>query len=75
MFGRLNRAMIAELQERLEAAIAANQKLSQHAFLLDIQRSGRSNKFLFVRNGEVHEIETMGLLSDDIAKWKEDLLP
>jgi hypothetical protein len=35
-----------------------------------IRREGRSNKFQFVRNGEIFEIETMGLLGDDIQTWK-----
>jgi hypothetical protein len=39
--------------------------------LIDIQRNGRSNFFTFCRGNETFTIETMGLLSDDIAEWRK----
>lgn len=39
--------------------------------LVAITRNGRMNVFTFERNGEHFEIETMGMLSDDLAGWKE----
>lgn len=67
-------ARIAEAEERLARAEAAAQEMAKHAYLLGITREGRSNKFVFVRNGEMFEIETMGLLSDDVQQWRKDLL-
>lgn len=67
-------AQLAELQERLERAEAAAQEMAKHAYLVGINRDGRSNKFIFVRGGQMHEIETMGLLSDNPAQWRKDLL-
>lgn len=44
---------------------------SELATLVSIERKGRMNLFTFKRNGEVFTIETMGLLSDDIAAWRK----
>jgi hypothetical protein len=49
--------------------------MANHAFLVSIERQGRSNFFTFMRNGELIKIETMGLISDDIGQWRKDLLP
>lgn len=67
---------IKELETRLEASIAANQQLASNAFIIGIERNAgsRTNKFTFVRNGEFYVIETMGLMSDNAAQWKRDLL-
>lgn len=62
------------LQERLDVAITVNNQLANRAYLIGINREGRSNKFVFVRAGQMHEIETMGLLSDNPAQWRKDLL-
>lgn len=69
-------SQITELQQKLDAAIAANEAMQKHAYIVDIDRpaGSRVNKFLFVRNSQMHVIETMGLMSDDIAQWKKDLL-
>lgn len=67
-------AQLAEVQERLERAEAAAQEMAKHAYLIGINRDGRTNKFVFVRAGQMHEIETMGLLSDNPAQWRKDLL-
>ena len=65
---------LAEVQERLERAEAAAQEMAKHAHLIGITRDGRTNKFVFVRAGQMFEIETMGLLSDNPAQWRKDLL-
>lgn len=68
----LNR--IEELETALKLAIEANEALQSRSFLFSIEREGRTNKFTFIRNGKFHQIETMGLLSDDVPGWKEALL-
>lgn len=66
--------IIEELRERLEAAIKANEEIQKHSYLVDIDRKGRVNRFIFMRRGEIHAIETMGLISDDLPNWKRKLL-
>lgn len=63
------------LKERIKTLETAGQELAKHAFLIAIERKGRSNIFKFMVGGETYEIETMGLLSDDVAQWRKDLLP
>lgn len=67
---------VKELEARLEAAIEANKKLASHAFLIGIERraGSRTMQFTFARNGEIHQIETMALMSDNTTQWKKDLL-
>lgn len=67
-------AQLAEAQERLDRAEAAAQEMAKHAYLIGINREGRTNKFIFIRGGQMFEIETMGLLSDNPAQWRKDLL-
>jgi hypothetical protein len=63
----------AVLAETLENLTAAARAMDGRAYLFKIDRDGRTNKFTFVRGTELHVIETMGLLSDDIAQWHSDL--
>ena len=69
MFGNKKR-----IEEQLKRCVAAIEQAEKRAYLVDVNRSGRVNKFLFARNGELIEIETMGLISDDLPGWKERLL-
>lgn len=77
MFGRRRirdlENQVATLRGALISAVEANEKLSQRPFLISIRRAGRSNTFVFARNGELIQIETMGLISDDVEQWKKDL--
>lgn len=41
------------------------------AVLVDIQREGRMNVFVFVRNGATFKIETMGLMEDQPDLWRK----
>ena len=61
------------LAETLENLTAAARAMDGRAYLFKIDRDGRTNKFTFVRGTELHVIETMGLLSDDIEQWRNDL--
>ena len=38
-----------------------------------IHRDGRMNKFTFIADGQLVEIETMGLLSDNVRAWRDQL--
>ncbi len=58
----------------LDNAGKALESAQKHAYLVDIERAGRLNKFTFARDGKVYVIESMGLLSDDLREWKEKLL-
>ena len=63
-----------EMRESAQALLDSLEQLKKQAVLIGIERTGRTNSFTFVRNGEVHRIETMGLISDDLPGWKEKLL-
>ena len=65
---------IEELETALKLALDDNEMLQNRALLFSIEREGRTNKFTFIRNGKFHQIETMGLLSDDLTDWKRKLL-
>lgn len=69
-----NRRRIADLTRQLEEAHALLQKAQQSPVLIGIERDGRLNRFIFAKNGEIHKIETMGLISDNIKEWKDTLL-
>lgn len=49
-------------------------RLADRAALISIERNGRINRFLFVRNGQLLTIETMGTWDDDVEGWKKQLL-
>lgn len=65
---------VAELNRNLEQTQREFDHFKMKPFLTSIEREGRLNKFTFMRNGERHMIETMGLLSDDLPDWKGKLL-
>lgn len=67
-------AAFAALEDAHNKLIEDANQLRQRAFIIGIERSGRVNKFTFVRGGQIHVIETMGMLSDDIAGWQRKLL-
>lgn len=62
------------LKEHVENLNAALKDASNRTTLLDITTEGKKLKFIFVRNNELFEIETMRLMSDHVKKWKENLL-
>lgn len=67
-------ARVDKLNAALQAANSALVKAQDKAYLASIEREGRENVFTFVRNGNISQIRTMGLLSDDLPAWKEELL-
>lgn len=73
VFGK-RRLIIKELKEQVESLIRSNEELQKFAYITGIERSGRLNKFIFKRNGETVEIETVNLISDDLPGWKNKLL-
>lgn len=62
------------LKHECEKLVSLIDQAKDKPYLIDIQRASRMNKFTFVRNGKVHQIETMGLMSDDLDAWREMLL-
>lgn len=34
----------------------------------------RANRFTFIRNDHLYQIDTMGTWNDNVAQWKKDLL-
>ena len=70
----ISRADFNKLKELAESNLRALEKAAQSATLVQIERSGRVNKFTFVRGDKVIQIETMGMISDDFGKWREELL-
>ncbi|AHJ10751.1 hypothetical protein P106B_68 [Rhizobium phage vB_RglS_P106B] len=69
-----NSRKLRELEAQLAATRAAAEEMAKHAFIVSIERRERLNVFTFIRNGETYQIETMGLISDDITDWKRKLL-
>ena len=65
---------VQELEKQLEELTKAAIAMNKRTYLFDISRDGRSNTFSFVRNGEVYQIETMGLISDNVQGWRDILL-
>lgn len=60
--------------DKMNAMVEQSKHLQTRAFLVDIQREGRINKFIFMRNGEMFTIETMGMWGDDVPGWKKGLI-
>lgn len=63
-----------KLLAQLQKSHDENEKLLHYAFIVGIEREGRVNKFIFMRDNKLIQIETMGLISDDLPKWKKELL-
>lgn len=74
MFRSKKQKRIDELEDQLRRLIAAAEEMQQRPYLFSIERKDRLNRFTFVRNHEMHVVETMGLISDDIRGWREKLL-
>lgn len=47
---------------------------NKHPILIGIERVGRINRFTFVRGDTPYQIDQVGTWSDDIEKWKKELL-
>lgn len=43
-------------------------------FLISVERKDGINTFTFVRGGEVYELHTKALISDNMLEWKNRLL-
>ena len=70
----ISRARFDELKQHVNELLTQLKKLENRPYLIDIERQGRTTRFLFARGKQVHEIKTMSLMSDDLKKWKDDLL-
>ncbi len=72
-FDEMSAAAI-KLNNALQESNRMLEEWQSRAYLVSIQRTGRLNKFTFMRNGSLEVIETMGLISDDLTVWKDKLL-
>lgn len=64
-----------EVFQQTAAALQAElERVKKLPYLVSVERHGRVNKFLFCRDGELIEVETMGMLADNMPMWKEKLL-
>lgn len=70
----VKREQLDRLKEHVEQLNRVLKSMADRTTLVDITTEGKKIKFVFVRNDKVFEIETMRLMSDNIKKWKEDLL-
>lgn len=74
----ISRKKFDELVELANATVAsieaAKTAVDDAAMLVQIERKGRVNQFVFARRGELHTIETYSTISDDLPVWKEKLL-
>ena len=70
----ISRKQFDAMRAAADALNAAQEELRKRAYLIGIERNGRENTFTFMRGEEVHQIATMGLISDDLPGWKEKLL-
>jgi len=73
MFGR-SRKRIAELEAQLRRLIEATENMRGHAYLSDVKKEGRLLKFMFVRNGELHVVETMSTISLNASDVRKKLI-
>ena len=49
-------------------------RFAERAALVSIVQTGRINRFTFLRNGQVHVVETYSTMEDDVPGWKSALL-
>lgn len=74
----ISRKKLDELKRLADANVtaleAAKTYVDDAATLVQIERKGRVNQFVFARRGELHTIETYSMISDDLPGWKEKLL-
>jgi len=65
-------------RKKFDELVKANNQLVESlqkiTVLTNIQRVGRENVFTFRRGDKVVQIGTMGLISDPVQQWKEELL-
>lgn len=70
----IRRKTFQDLKEQLNTLLSTLKKAEDRAVLVSIERRSKVNIFTFSRNGKVFQIETMGLLGDNVEQWKRDLL-
>lgn len=63
-----------DLKKQTDDLVEQLEQASKLAVLIGIERVGRENIFTFMRGDKKITIKTMGLLSDNLPQWKDDLL-
>lgn len=71
-------AKLAASEEALKIATDCidmlEKRMNERAAIISIVRDGRKIRFGFVRNQQLIYIETVGMWSDDVDGWKQQLL-
>ena len=67
-------SQVQTLKNRIEELLTTIREIEDRPYLIGVERQGKKNKFIFVRKNKVIEVETVGLMSDNIKGWKDDLL-
>lgn len=67
-------ALVDRLADSNEKLIKTCEDFTKFAFLISVEREGRTNKFMFKRGEELYVVETMGLIGDNLKEWKEKLI-
>ena len=70
----VSKEKIESLQQKVNDLNSTIKDLQSRSILLDITTKDRKLVFTFVRGDQVHQIETMRLMTDNLRKWREDLL-
>ncbi len=70
----ISRKKYDEMQALIKSQLVLLEKAADAATLIQIERSGKLNKFVFARRNEVYQIEVISMLSDNMPEWKEKLL-
>lgn len=70
----ISRKKFNAMKETTASLLAAVEDMKKFSYLIGLERVGRVNKFKFARGDKMFEIETMGLIGDNLPQWKEDLL-
>jgi hypothetical protein len=63
-----------KLKAETDALLESLKTLEKRSYLIGIERSGRNLYFTFARGDKVHQVQVMSMMSDNLPKWKEDLL-
>lgn len=70
----VNKETMQKMKDQIEDQRRAIEQIEKRPYLMDVNRVGRKNVFLFVRDGELVEVETMSTIADDIKGWKDKLI-
>ena len=70
----LSKKKFNELKNFNEELIKVAEDLKNRAFLISVERSNGLNHFLFVRKGNLYQIDTKSSIEDPMLEWNEKLI-